>query len=184
MNKRSYIIIFSLVIFLSGIISYGVSKFTSPKIGYVRSGELVKNFEGMKEAKNIYKSKMEKWQANIDTLQGDYRSAVSKYTNDLPGLSKKEKEERELYLGKQEQGIRDYVKSLEEKAKEEDEKMTQAVLNQINSYIKEYGENHGYDVILGLTQEGNVLYGNDSKDITEDLLKGINDWYKNKEEQK
>jgi len=182
MNKVQYIILSSLVLVLSAAISFGVAQWTNPKIGYVRSGDLVKNFEGMKEAKILYKSKMEKWQANIDTLQGDYRTAIGRYTNDLPKLTKKEKEERELHLEKQEQGIREYVRSLEEKAKEEDEKMTQAVLNQINAYIKEYGENHGYDVILGLTQEGNVLYGKDSRDITEDLIKGLNNWYKNKGE--
>ena len=60
-----------IVIVLAGIISFGVNYFITPKIAYVRIGEVVNKYEGMLEAKNSYKDKMSSWQANVDTLELD-----------------------------------------------------------------------------------------------------------------
>jgi outer membrane protein len=152
-------------------------KLSVPKIAYIKSGDLVAKYAGMLEAKKMYKDKMSKWQSNIDTLQNDYQRSVSNYHLDQPKLSSPEKSKREELLKKQEMNIRQYVSSLEQKAQEEDQKMTEGVLNQINSFVKEYGQSHGYDVILGTTAEGNLLYGKDGIDITEEVLVELNKNY-------
>jgi outer membrane protein len=161
-------------ILVIGLAIWGSVRILTPKIAYVRNGDLVEGFEGMKEAKMLYKQKMEKWQANIDTLQSDYTRTQSKLT--LNGGNA----EARKNLEKQEMNIRNYVTALEEKAKEEDDKMTEAVINQINTRVKEYGVNHGYDIIFGLTTQGNVMYGSEGKDITKDVLEDLNNWYKTK----
>ena len=162
------------VLVIIGLSIFGAVRIFTPKIAYVRNGDLVEGFEGMKEAKVLYKQKMEKWQANIDTLQSDYARTQSKIT--LNGANAEAKKN----LEKQEMNIRNYVAALEEKAKEEDDKMTEAVINQINTRVKEYGQSHGYDIILGLTTQGNVMYGSEGKDITKEVLEDLNHWYKTK----
>jgi outer membrane protein len=178
MNTKSLIIIFALAFFASlvGIITW--TNYTRPNLAYVNSGKLVEGYLGMKEAKTIYKDKMSKWKSNMDTLQLDFQRSVNKYNLEATSLSKKDREERENYLKKQEMNIRQYASSLDEKAKEEDDRMTEGVLNQINSYVKEFGEKKGYDLILGVTSDGNILYGKDAIDITNEVLKGINENYK------
>jgi outer membrane protein len=64
------------------------------------------------------------------------------------------------------------------KAKEEEQKMTQTVLNEVNDYLKEYGEKHNYTFILGATGVGNIVYAKKSRDITEEILNGLNKLYK------
>jgi outer membrane protein len=157
------------------------SNMKTPKIAYVKSGEVVEKYKGMLDAKNIYKEKMAKWQANIDTLQGDYQRSISSYNTDLPKLSNKEKAEREQLLRNQENNLRQYTAALDKKAAEEDQKMTEGVLNQINSHIKVYGESNGYDAIFGTTSNGNLLYGKDGIDITEEILKELNGNYMKEE---
>lgn len=153
------------------------NKISTPSIAYVRSGAIVEKYSGMVEAKKLYKEKMGQWQSNLDTLEVDYQKNVLRYQSELPSLSKSARAEREEVIRRQEQNIREYVKVLEEKAKSEDDKLTEGVINQINSYIKEYGEKNGYDMIFGATMAGNVLFGKDAIDITEDVLKGLNDSY-------
>lgn len=147
------------------------------RIAYVRSSELVYGYIGMKEAQNRYEEKAEIWQANVDTLQKEFQLAVSKYTADVASLSDVDKERRKKTLSVQQENLVGYSKALNSKAKEEDEKTTQAVLNQINSFVEEYGTQNGYNVILGTTLSGSLLYGDDAIDITEEILDAMNRAY-------
>ena len=170
-----------LLLILALAVSIGLfawNKTSTPRIAYVRSAVLVNSYLGMKEAQNLYQEKMSKWKSNIDTLRNDYQQAINKYNQEVKSLSVKEKQEREIYLRKQEDNLRQYAGTLEQKATEEDRKMSEGVLNQINSYVKEYGEKQGYDLILGITRDGNILYGKEAIDITDEVLKGLNDSYK------
>ena len=105
---------------------------------------------------------------------------VSKYNLESSKLSDAQKREQVVNLQNQKDNIQKYIQVLEQKAQEEDEKMTKAVINQINSSIEEYGKSKGYDYVLGTTNEGNILYGVKSNDITESVLQYVNDKYKQK----
>lgn len=153
-------------------------KLTSVKIAYVRSSELVNGYLGMKEARNTYELKLQLWQANVDTLKLDYQRALNKYNNELTNLSIEEKKLRVSYLQKQESNLIQYSEIIKQKAKQEDEKMTQGVLNQVNSFVQEYAVQHGYDIVLGTTLSGSILYGIETIDITDELLKALNKVYK------
>jgi outer membrane protein len=54
----------------------------------------------------------------------------------------------------------------------------QEVLNQVNSYVKEYAKKHNYDIVYGTTMDGNILYGKEQYDITDDVLEYLNKQYR------
>lgn len=170
------IISIALIAILSLAISIR-SNIKSTKVAYVRSQEIVYGYLGMKEANNKFEEESRIWQANIDTLEIDLRRAVINYQNSFNDLSIDEKNQKENLLKKQETDLRNYVKAIKNKSKLEDEKITIGVLNQINSYIENYGKQNGYDVIMGSTAAGNILFGKDAIDITDEILKGLNESY-------
>jgi len=59
-------------------------------------------------------------------------------------------------------------------------KVTQTVINDINDYVKEYGKEHGYKIIFGASGGGNIMYADDSSDLTNEVLKGLNSEYERK----
>lgn len=139
-------------------------QFTKPSIAYVRSEILVNEFAGMKEAREAYQKKQQQWQANLDTLQAEYQ--------------RKEKADVAMVeLQATAQDLQRYVAAVEQLSQEEDQKMTQSVLEQINVFVEQYGKDHGYDLILGTTTSGSILYGNQGIDITEELLEALNKYY-------
>lgn len=150
----------------------------SPKIRYVRSYELVYGYLGMQEAQRELEEKSRVWKANIDTLQQDYRLSLGNYTANAASLSANEKTEQEKLLMQQQQNLLSYSQAMDAKAKEEDEKVTEGVLNQINSFVMEYGKENGYEIILGTTLSGSLLYGDETIDITEEVLDALNRNYK------
>src|SRR5690606_19616194 len=148
-----------------------------PKIAYVRSQELIYNYMGTLEAQKKYESQQAVWQANIDTLKATYEQTRNAYKQTASSLSTAERQKKEQYLMSQQQQITQYIQAVNEKSTEEDERMMQGTLYQINSFVERYGKAHGYDIILGTTLSGNVLYGKQAIDITDELLKALNENY-------
>ncbi|UII30384.1 OmpH family outer membrane protein [Fulvivirga ulvae] len=170
-----------LILILAALSAWSLFlSYQSPKIAYVRSQELIFNYSGTKEARVDYENKKAVWMANVDTLRMDFQRAVNSYNNDYKILTPSERQEKEAYLDRQKSQLDQYTLTIEEKSREEDQKMMQAVLNQVNSFVEEYAKTNNYDVILGTTASGSVLYGDESLDITEDLLKALNENYEGK----
>lgn len=177
MNQKVLILAVALAIVLS-CTSLLYSYTQKPKIGYIKSAELFEGFVGMKEAKAKYDQKVGAWQANFDTLSKDYQQGLSRFDKDYNKMGTRERAEKTQLLRSQMQNLEQYKQTIEENIKKEDDALSQGVYNQVNTYIKQYGEEHGYTIILGTTSNGNILYGKDHVDITEQVLKGLNINYK------
>lgn len=178
-------IIFTLLVIIGTLSGFALYKSMNvPRIAYVRSGDLVYGYEGMKEARTAYELKTTQWQANIDTLQSDFQRAVNAYNLEYSKLSTKERSERETLLRQQEDNLSLYSKNIQEQAHKDDTKMTEGVLNQVNSFVEEYAKERGYDIVIGTTQSGNLLYGTNYMDITDELLKALNENYKSSSPEK
>jgi outer membrane protein len=169
-------LIVSVIALVFSVIAF-ISPLHKPKIGYVRSAELIYGYIGMKEAQNRYQEKLQVWQVNLDTLKADYQKALSRFGTDRPNLSKAERGQWEERLKMQETHLAKYSAAIDNQAKQEDQKITQGVLNQINSFIEDYGRRKGYDIILGTTLSGNILFGIEAMDITEEVLEELNKSY-------
>ncbi|OGX87430.1 hypothetical protein BEN47_10910 [Hymenobacter lapidarius] len=104
-------------------------------------------------------NKREVWQSNLDSLTDEMTS--------LPDNQAKAKRQEFLQ----------YRQAIEQKIQVEEARINQEILAEINLYIKQYGKNKGYDFILGATENGNIVYAAEGKDITEDVLNGLNNKY-------
>lgn len=157
-------------------IAYQVTK--KSKIAYVRSADLIYNYEGMKEAQAKQEKKTLELKSNLDTLQVNFQKAISQYNQEYPKLTKEEKLKREELLGVQQNQLKSYAQTVEETIKKQDDQLTQGVLNQVNSFVEEYSKKKGYDLVLGTTSSGNILFATESMDITNEVLTALNSQYK------
>lgn len=147
------------------------------KVAYANTTAVLAEYKGTKESQQIYQRKVEVWQGNLDTLVSSYRGEVKKYQSDEKGMSDKEKDLQIQLLERQEKDLLTYKQSIETKIKEEESLMTSSVIKQVNAYIKEYGKEEGYAMILGVTDDGSVLYGEEQDNMTEELITYINAKY-------
>ena len=179
MKSRSILSLVIVGILLSwiGIIWLVFSTQNQPKIAYVKSIYLVENYSGTKEAYQVLQKEVVKWQANLDSLTSTYQEAISRYKEQKEGLDEKSLLglERELVFKKQ--NLEKYQGIVQQKQLEEDKKLTEGVYAQIDSYLKAYAKEQGYDLIIGANAEGTVLYGSAAFDITEEILRVINHEY-------
>jgi outer membrane protein len=174
MNK----IILSVCV-LSALIGSGVtlivSKLTSSsKLVYVDSNKLLTASSSMQAARKVFQQKASGWQANIDTLSSEVERQLRKYEKESPKMTPRERELSKELINTKKKSLIDYQRAISTQAQEEDKKMTTAVLNEINTYLKKYGETNGYTVILAATDYGNVAYADAELDITEKVIEGLN----------
>ncbi len=148
---------------------------TRPKIAYVRTAVIIEKFTGMKEAKERLDEKIKLWQSNTDTLQKHFDTSLIEYKT----AQKPWTEVNKNILLRQKQDLEHYKASIEDKISTEQDKMFQGASGQINSFIEKYGKEKGFTIILGTTASGNLLYADQSTDITEEILKGLNESYRN-----
>ena len=73
--------------------------------------------------------------------------------------------------------LNDEMLDNEEKIKEQ---YIAEVWKQINQYITDYGKNEGYDYIHGADGSGSLMYASEKKEISEDIIKYINERYEGK----
>lgn len=178
MKKVQWII--NIVVLAGLIVLGGYHLLNKEKTVYVDIGVLMQEYQGMKDARREFEKLSAQWQANVDTLISEWHKELQNYEKERSGLSKNERELKEELLHNKQQQVNQYRDAVQMKAKEEEQKLTQTAVNRINEYLSEYGGDKGYSLILGATGSGNIVYADKSMDITDEVLKGLQDAY-NKE---
>ncbi|MBL4670397.1 MAG: OmpH family outer membrane protein [Flavobacteriales bacterium] len=178
--KKNVIIVLLVVGVTANLVLNLLDRKYEKKLGYVRSQDLVYAFDGMKEMQLKFQEQSKVWEANMDTLKMEYQRSLSEYQGVMAQLTTEEKITREQLLYAQKNNILQYSENIQLKSKEEEDKMLEGVLNQVNSFVEEYGKDNNYDLILGTTLAGSILYGEEAIDITQELIVEINNNYNGK----
>jgi outer membrane protein len=153
--------------------------FSNPKIAYVRNQELVYGYEGMKDANKKYEEETKGWTMTIDSLEKNFHLQVSKYNSTFAELNEKERKEFEERLQNQKNQVINLKEAVSKNMEQKDLEITQRVLDQINSFVQEYAQAKGYNLIIGTTSDGNLMFADESLDITKDVLTELNYKYYN-----
>lgn len=125
----------------------------APKIAVVRSALLIEKYKGFDDVNKFLTQKKQQYQIELDSLKKNINS-----------------QEQAQWLYQKANGYDDQFQ-------EETEKLNQSVLEKINRFTEAYAKQQGYQIVLGATLSGNVLHADPSYDITEALLKALNEAY-------
>lgn len=147
------------------------------KVVYVTSYKLVEGYTGTIEARREFEKKRDAMMANVDSLKIGFERARLAYMQSVQKLNAEQRMEKEQKLVQQQTQLAQYSQAVDQKIREEDNEMMQEVLNQINSFVEDYAVSNGYDIVLGTTSSGSLLYGKKSMDITDPLLEALNNHY-------
>lgn len=165
-----------LIVILLIVVALGVREIYSykheNKIAYVEINSLYDSFAFKKEMENKLVNIKRTRKNILDSMQLQLRVLAS-------SLDPKKEKDKLLFEATRE----NYFKR--EKAFTEDNnaltgEYSASVLKQINQYIQEYGKQHGYTYILGADGNGSIMFADDEKNITEEVLTYLNDRYKGK----
>ncbi len=176
--KNPLQLVFNLVV-VAAIATLYVLHFvrSQEKIAYVDSVRLLNGYQAMIQARQAYQQKATAWQANVDTLMAGVQTAIKTYEKDAATMSAKERTlSQEMIRSKQKQ-LADYQQAIQEKARQEDQRMTGEVVKQANSFLERYGKDHHFQIIFAANTSGNIAYAEKYMDVTDQVLEQMNQEY-------
>jgi len=140
-----------------------VSKYTLYKDNNVKLAVKQKQMEAE------LKDKTDKFQKNYT----DFQYKVNK------GLvTTAEAQELQKNLGDEQQNLVKLRDQLSQEFGEQQQVMNRQMINEIEKYLKDYTKDHPYHYIFSYAFGQNLLYANDSLDITKEVLLKLNENYK------
>lgn len=152
------------------------SKYSSELV-YVDVNKLIEGYNRTKLVKAEFDKKASTAKSQIDSLMTGWQKELQAYEKERASLSQKELELKKELLSNKQQQINAYQENMQKHLFDEEKKTTQTVVNDINDYIKEFGKKNGYRIIFGASGTGNIMYADESSDLTEQVLKGLNEEY-------
>lgn len=160
--------------------STSVAPGSSLRIAYVDIDSLLNNYdfsitlrnEMLRKTENVRMTLSEKAKA----IQADMADFQNKLENNVYATRQRAEEEQARIIKSQE----DYARLEQRLASElsaEEQKNNIALRDSINNFLKDYNATHNYDMILSRMAD-NILFANESLDITKDVIDGLNKRYK------
>ena len=144
---------------------------------YVDAQKLVNGYTGMIDARKEYEQKSLVWKANLDTLRHEAEVKIKEYEATVSKLNPNEKKLMEELIASKQEQFNNYQQIVSENVRKEDQELSAKVLAKVNDFIKRYGREKGYTIIMAATQYGNIIYADDKVNITEEVLVGLNAEY-------
>jgi outer membrane protein len=149
-------------------------------IFYVQIDSVLNQFDMAKdltgELETKYNASESEFQAKQKAYQNDVNDYQYKAQRGLITRSEAQTIEQQLYTKQQ-----DLLKLQQDLGQELSEKQTvmnRQVINAIMEYLKKNSTELNYKYVLGTSFGGNILYANDSLDITDNIIMGLNEDYK------
>ena len=141
-------------------------------IAYIDVKKVFDEFQLKKELQKKYQGQMASKKQVIDSLGFQ----LQRLEIEIGATKKPDKEKVDLYMSKQKQYI-DLSKIYTEEDKNINSEYDSQILNQMNQYVKEYGDENGYEMILGSIGNGNIMQAKSEIDLTKPMIKYINNKY-------
>jgi outer membrane protein len=171
MNKLAFPI--AIVSLLACIIMFFYFS-KGPDLGYVDVNKLLEGYDRTKAEREAFNKKSAEMKSEVDSLIGSWQIELKTYEKDLASMKKKEVEEKKIQLQNKQQQISKYQQIIQKQIQEEDQKMTQTLINDINDFVMEYGKENEYRFIYGASGSGNLMYASKEFDKTKEILDGLN----------
>jgi outer membrane protein len=148
------------------------------KIAYINSDSVLKHYDYLKVNRDQLEAKTKKMDQDLRNRTVGLQNEINAYQRNVSGMTLGQARAAEEDLGKKQQNLQLYQQSLQQQLMQDEAKLNKELYDRITGYLKEYGQEKGLHVVLKFDPTSDVLYGGAGLDITNDVIKGLNDAYK------
>jgi outer membrane protein len=146
-------------------------------IAYINSDSLLKNYDYFKEAVDKLEQKRQKLEAEFQNRAQGLQNEVSSYQRTASNMTMGQARAVEEDLMKKQQNLRQYQENLTQQLMQEETVLNEELYNRVSAYLKDFGNRNQLKLVLTYTKGSGVLFANDSLDITEQVIQGLNEEY-------
>lgn len=148
------------------------------KIGYVDYANLMDGYQRKKDLETTYNQKAEAYTRKRDSISQVFQLEAQAMQTRAQGMSQQKAQEEYATLQQRGQLIGQQLQQEEQLMQQMGQRKMDSLIMDVKARIQEYGKANGYHYILAGGDGGTVLYGAEAQDVTEPLLKLLNEEYK------
>lgn len=150
----------------------------APKTAYIDTEKLMKEYAAAQDIEAKYKQKGTEMGRELDAEIERFKTEAESFKANAQANGMAWAQKKGTELRQREQQLNMAQQAMMRQLQDESGKELDTLVKQIKAYIKDYGKKNGYDYIYGTGDAATVLFAKDQYDITQQVLKELNDKYK------
>ena len=161
--------------------STSVSEKKVETIVFVNSDSLLNNYEYFKDVKNKMEAKTKKAQTDLQSKGNAFRREVAEYQQQAQGLSADQRAATEQRLARKQQELAAFDQNASAALANESAAENEKLYEKVAEYLKGYAKKKGFKMVLTYSKGNpNLLFADESLDVTKEVVSGLNEEYKKK----
>jgi outer membrane protein len=150
---------------------------------YVNADTLLANYDLFKDVKTRLEGKAKKAESDLKGKATAFEREVGQYQQTAAGLSNEQRAVTEQRLARKQQELANLNQSESNRLMSEEAEEQKKIYDKVETYLKDYSKEKGYKMVLSYSRGNSaILYSDESLDITQDVLKGLNEAYAKEKE--
>jgi outer membrane protein len=145
------------------------------KMAFLDTGKVVNEIELKKNVEEKFKQKEAALSQKVDSLKLAFQTEVQQ-ANVVASKMKDQQKLQQLsqQFQQKDQMLQRQIQSEQQVLANGYRTEIDSVINNVKSFVKEYGASKGYDFILGTSDNtASVMYAKDASDLTEEIIKAF-----------
>ncbi len=117
------------------------------------------------------------WKKKLRAVPGALENEVVAAQRQANTMTLEQAQLTEQTLRRKEQELIRYQNALGQQFAESEQKKNEELINNITKYLEKHTKDKPYKIVFGYSKGGGILYAANSFDITQEVLKGLNEEY-------
>ncbi len=168
--KKALLVVFGLLVLTSCQ--------NEMKTGFIDNSELIKEYQKRKDIEASFKVKIENFDKKVDSIGKAFQMEAQDFQAKATTMAQKDAQQQYQVLGQKQQMLQQQFQMEEQALQKESQVEIDTLIKEVRTFVKDYGKKNGYTYILGSNEAGSVMYGEESKDLTKEILEELNKAYK------
>ena len=148
------------------------------KTAYVDTNKLLEEYTGAKDIDAKYKAKSEEMGKQLQAEVAKFKTDAGNFQRDAQANGQAWAQKKGAELQKREQELTYAQQAMLQQLQQESGVEMDTLIKTMKKFLKDYGKEKGYDYIYGTGEAASILYAKDQYDITEEVIKLLNEQHK------
>ena len=147
------------------------------KIGFVDNSVVINEYQERKDVEARLNTKIEAFKTRTDSLRSAFELEIKEAELKARTMSQSAIQTLSQELQQKEQVLSQRVQFEQQQIAQESQTLNDSIINRVKAFVQDYGKSNNYNFILGSNEAGSVLYGEEASDLTQEILKALNENY-------
>ncbi len=148
------------------------------KVAYVNWDTLMNEYDYVEDMMSELEKEKIRMRKEMEKKMRNFQQEAQKLKKESTYMTQDELKKAQKRIQRKQQNLRKEQQGIQSRLTRKRQKMLKKFFDNVNNYLEKYNEENEIDLILRYQRGGDVLFAENGFDITQKVLKGLNQKYK------